>query len=154
MTASESTAPSRRPTPRNCLLNSPPCESRLRPGTQAQGWTLTQRAAASASPIGYWSPGKPEAQALVLMGNVVLGRWRLFFLGGSNIGIGGETQVKTEDCGRWSRGTYFCIPTIPTSRPIIPGVQMGEGIVGVVVWSVVPYRISLLGVWGCACGDR
>lgn len=69
--------PSPRPTPRNCLLNSPTLASRLGPGTRAQGWTLTHIAAAAAFLIGYWSPGQQKAQALVLLGNVVSGRWRL-----------------------------------------------------------------------------
>lgn len=43
----------------------------LRPGAQAQARLSPTPTAAAASPIGYWSPRKPEARALTLMGNVV-----------------------------------------------------------------------------------
>lgn len=51
VTASECVVPSRPTTPRDCLLNSPPLASRLRPGTRAQGWTHPLRGSCS---ISYW----------------------------------------------------------------------------------------------------
>lgn len=60
----------------------------------------------------------------------------------SNIDIGGETQVKTGDWGRWSQDTSFYIPTIPSppapSRiSYCPEFRLEEGILDVVVWSVL-----------------
>ena len=51
--------------------------------------------------------------------------------------------------------TGLAIPTIPHSlEVIVPKVQTEKGMLGVVVWSALANRISLLQLWGCACGGR
>lgn len=91
----------------------------------------------------------------------------------SNIDIGGETQVKTEDYGRWSRDISFYIPTIPSLLPsfrppkllhhappaafspflLSPEFRLEEGILDVVVWIMQFYRLSLPGVWVVLVGS-